>query len=112
MALNCRVGDLAYVTSGAKTPGLAGRIVLIEAACDPLGGMLHGLNYAASPDQLGWIVSSANLLPWSDGGYSVILWVPSRIIRDSLLRPIRGVNDESLLEQKPQTLASPQEEFQ
>lgn len=100
--MNCKPGDLAYVTAGAQTPGLAGRfVVVIEPTVvgdqyQTMDGQAvlevkaHHLSSGQS-----WncrAASSHASLPWrtKEGVSEFVV----RAINDEVLRPIRGNDGE------------------
>jgi hypothetical protein len=94
--MNCKKGDLAYVTSGAKTPSLAGRFVIVERAA-PYGDVRLSGELWVGVDTPAWICRGANGgdLPCQrlDGStYSM----PRRLIDDAILRPIRPQPDDAV----------------
>lgn len=88
--MNCKPGDLAYVTSGAKTPGLAGRFVIVGEP-NPLGRVIVDGVIFDCP-RPGFTCTAA------DGGTLPTLWdgdVKRRPIAAAILRPIRDPGDDA-----------------
>lgn len=98
--MNVRKGDLAYVTSGSRTPGLAGRFVIVEEFFD-------GPDEVEGDFYLGeggpsWVCRSAQ-----NGGRLPVVSRPytpgqpvkmrmRRVIMDEILRPIRDPGDDAV----------------
>ena len=97
MKLNCKPGDLAYVTAAAETPGLAGRLVIVEElapappfSCD---GLMYGPVLGAA-----WICRSASrgaTLPVAAEWFGLVRHVFLRPIHDDILRPIGKPGDHA-----------------
>ncbi len=96
MALNCRVGDLAYVVSqGLTTTSLAGRFVIVERlAVD--GEIIEGL-ILRTGGQVSWVCrpASGDALPWKNVWDTTVFQVKRRAIADIVLRPIRDPGDDA-----------------
>lgn len=95
---NVKPGDLAYViSSGVKTPGIAGRIVEVvseavpgdEVECD--GN--HILILEVRNSSKVWLVRSNSKLPSLDEDGS-IFYSKERFLIDDVLRPIRDNDGE------------------
>jgi hypothetical protein len=87
--MNCKPGDLAIVTGGARTPGLAGMIVEVQRPYVD-GSMLDsGRWYVGS--EYSWVCRSASGRKLPVLGYPIpaVRFVNERAIADSILRPIR-----------------------
>ena len=106
MKLNCKAGDLAYVTASNKTPELVGRVVVVARAAREIEEIcgIRG-RISTIPGEHWWIIRSAvegeclpAHMPQIGGGPLVHVMLPERPILDSQLRPIRDGEgpDESL----------------
>ena len=106
--MRCRVGDLAYVTSQAETPGLAGRFVIVEKLVLSGDFEIYG-EWWVDIDKPSWVCrpASGGLLPHQrlDGA---IGFIPKRLIPDSILIPIRDPGDDAT-DEMVERVGKPQE---
>lgn len=96
--MNCKPGDLAYVKSGAETPGLSGRFVIVgePTKTGDLFATTRGLSKFVRAGERGnwdgcWNCTPAigRDLPWSGVNLLDIAYCVGRPIDDAILRPIR-----------------------
>lgn len=109
--MNCKPGDLAYVTSQAETPGLAGRFVIVEQLVQSRDFTVCG-EWWIDIDEPSWVCSPADggTLPHQrlDGEVG---FIRRRVIPDAILRPIRDPGDDAtdemvLIAGKPQEVTA------
>jgi hypothetical protein len=94
--MNCRPGDLAWVTSKAVTPFLAGRFVIVESSAGADIVEVDGELFLGG--EPGWVCVAADggLLPIQKLLDDSVDWVRRRVISDCVLRPIRDPGDDAV----------------
>lgn len=90
--MNCKPGDLAYVLPFAKTPGLAGRFVIVgEQFWSDGPFMLDGILFAGGRNAFICVAANGGVLPTQYDGS-----VKRRPIADDVLKPIRDPGNDAV----------------
>jgi hypothetical protein len=88
--MNCKPGDLAYVTSGARTAGLDGRFVIVGEP-NPIGRVtVDGVIFECPTHGFTCTAADGGTLPTLLSGH-----VKRRPIAAAILRPIRDPGDDA-----------------